>query len=66
MLSSNEAVVDFGIGRHERVDSLEIQWPSGLTQRVRDLEANRRYRVVEGQPGAEQSGMPGSAWAEVR
>ena len=39
--------VHFGLGEHQRVDLLEITWPSGQRQRVRDVAADRRLEVVE-------------------
>lgn len=46
-LCSNEAVLDFGIGAADEVDSVEVRWPSGATQQFSDLAANRRYLMVE-------------------
>ena len=41
--------VHFGLGDAEQIDELEILWPSGLRQRLTDLGANRRIRIVEGE-----------------
>lgn len=38
----------FGLGGHERVDSLEVRWPSGLVQRFDGVAANRILRLKEG------------------
>jgi hypothetical protein len=38
----------FGLARTERVDSLEILWPSGRKQRFSDLPVNSTIRIVEG------------------
>jgi tetratricopeptide (TPR) repeat protein len=51
-LCSNEAVVDFGIGRLEQLTEITIRWPSGVQQSIRDVPANQRYLIVEGQPNA--------------
>ena len=40
----------FGLGPRARIDSLEIRWPSGLTQKFEKLDANQIIRVVEGEP----------------
>jgi len=40
----------FGLGRVEKVDSLEIRWPSGLVQNVADPPVNETILVTEGQP----------------
>ena len=41
----------FGLGELDRVDALEIWWPSGLRERFEDLPANTRVRIVEGTAG---------------
>jgi len=47
--SAGSTVRHFGLAGAERIDALEVRWPSGGTQRVEGpLEANRRYTVVEG------------------
>ncbi len=38
----------FGLGILEQVESLEIWWPSGLTERFENLPANQRIHIVEG------------------
>ncbi len=45
----------FGLGRLDRVDRIEISWPSGLKQRIENLPVNTTIRVVEGK----------QAWEEV-
>ncbi len=47
-LSQSDLRAHFGLGRSTRAASVEISWPSGLRQRFADLEADRYYRVVEG------------------
>ncbi|MGH9721605.1 MAG: FG-GAP-like repeat-containing protein [Bryobacteraceae bacterium] len=39
----------FGIGAIDRVDWLEIWWPSGLTQRLENPPVNSTIRITEGQ-----------------
>lgn len=39
-----------GLGEHARVDVLEIRWPSGLSQRLEDLEPGRYHRIQEPLP----------------
>jgi hypothetical protein len=41
--------VHFGIGAAERVELLEIRWPSGSVETLKDLQVNRLYYVTEGQ-----------------
>ena len=47
-LSQSELPVTFGLGRRERIDRVEIQWPNGETEEYRNLQAGRGYRCVEG------------------
>ncbi len=50
-LSSEENLIHFGLGQHERVQSLQIRWPSGTSQTVTDLPANH-FIVIEEPQGA--------------
>jgi hypothetical protein len=38
----------FGLGKCDRVDAIEIWWPSGLRQRLEELPVNTTIRIVEG------------------
>ena len=46
-LSSNSLRQHFGLGEAERVDTVQIDWPSGDTSQFRDLAADRLYRIEE-------------------
>jgi enediyne biosynthesis protein E4 len=48
-LSQNDVRVHFGLGKATKIDSLEIRWPSGLVETLKDLAADRFYSVLEGQ-----------------
>jgi hypothetical protein len=41
----------FGLGKLDRVDALEILWPSGMKQLVKDLPINDTIELVEGSAG---------------
>lgn len=47
-LSTDEAVLDFGLGQAEQIESIEIDWISGRQQIFREIAANHRYLAVEG------------------
>ena len=47
-LSQSELPVTFGIGKHDKVDSAVIQWPSGRTEEFKNLAAGRAYNCIEG------------------
>ena len=45
--SQSDLRLHFGLGRADRVDQIEISWPSGLKETVRDLPANHLYVAEE-------------------
>jgi hypothetical protein len=47
--SQNDLRVHFGIGSAEKIDLLEIRWPSGQLDSLKDLKPNRLYYVTEAQ-----------------
>jgi hypothetical protein len=46
--SQNDLRVHFGLGKNQRVKALEIRWPSGQTDTLNDVAANRIITVREG------------------
>jgi hypothetical protein len=44
----HELAAHFGLGRNARVDTVEIRWPSGQVDVLRDIPANRFIMVGEG------------------
>jgi len=46
--SQNDLRVHFGLGEAEKVELLEIRWPSGQTESLKDLKPNQLYYVTEG------------------
>ena len=48
-LSQNDLRVHFGLGAATKIDSLEIRWPSGAMETLKNLEADKFYSVLEGQ-----------------
>ena len=47
-LSASEKTLTFGLGDASRIDVLEIRWPDGTTETLRDLPGGTRRTVVEG------------------
>jgi enediyne biosynthesis protein E4 len=47
--SQNDLRIHFGLAKAERVDELEIRWPSGQQQRFSGLPVNKFLKVVEGE-----------------
>ncbi len=48
--SAGDPRLHFGLGPATRVDRLEVRWPSGRVDQFRDLAADKRYRLREGEP----------------
>ena len=48
-LSQNDLRVHFGLNTATRIDSVEIRWPSGKIETLKNLDADRFYCVLEGQ-----------------
>jgi len=46
-LSCNDPRVHFGLGKHTKVDILEIRWPSGIVQTFTDVKADQILTVTE-------------------
>jgi hypothetical protein len=46
--SQNDFRLHFGLGTASRIDLLEIRWPSGTTERLRNLESDRVISIKEG------------------
>jgi hypothetical protein len=46
-LSSSEPVVHFGLGETDAIRRLTVSWPSGHTQVLDNLAADRRYTITE-------------------
>ncbi len=47
--SQNDLRVHFGIGKAEKVELLEIRWPSGLVETLKDIKSNQVIYVKEGE-----------------
>ncbi len=47
-LSNHDFRVHFGLGSAAKIDSVEIVWPSGTTDKLSNLQADKFYSVLEG------------------
>ena len=47
-LTQNDLRAHFGLGRVDRVERLEIRWPSGLKESIENLPANQIVTIREG------------------
>jgi enediyne biosynthesis protein E4 len=48
-LSQNDLRVHFGLDKATKIDSLEIIWPSGKVETLKNLEVDKFYSMLEGQ-----------------
>jgi enediyne biosynthesis protein E4 len=48
-LSQSDLRVHFGLGATTKIDSVEIRWPSGKVETLKNLAADKFYSVLEGQ-----------------
>ncbi|MFZ1009564.1 MAG: CRTAC1 family protein [Candidatus Sulfotelmatobacter sp.] len=48
-ISQSDLRVHFGLGKAEKVDMLEIRWPSGHVDTLKDINANQLIFVKEGE-----------------
>ena len=48
-ISQNDLRIHFGLGKAEKVDVLEVHWPSGQVDTLKDLKANQLVFVREGE-----------------
>ncbi|MBP98470.1 hypothetical protein CMK18_21175 [Candidatus Poribacteria bacterium] len=46
-LSKSSLDLEFGLGKAEKVDTIEIRWPSGITQKLRNIAANQNLVIRE-------------------
>ena len=46
-LSASEPVLTFGLGEHDKADSIEIRWPSGQLDRLSAIPAGATFTVTE-------------------
>jgi enediyne biosynthesis protein E4 len=53
-LSASDARIHFGLGASERVDEVEVRWPSGQIDRHPDLAADAIYHLREGDAAAKR------------
>lgn len=47
-LSSSELVLTFGLGQNKRADRVEIRWPSGQVDHLKDVSAGQTVTAKEG------------------
>jgi hypothetical protein len=46
--ASNERKLIFGLGPAQKIDHVQVRWPSGIKQTLENLDVDREWLVVEG------------------
>ncbi len=49
-LGRNEPILHFGLGNQSFLPTIQIAWPDGSTQELRDVAVDRRLLIVQGLP----------------
>ncbi len=57
-ISQNDMRLHFGLGSEDRISSVEISWPSGKAEILRDLPADFIYTIVEEQGVQQRTPLP--------
>jgi enediyne biosynthesis protein E4 len=50
--SAGDPRLHFGLGNSDRVESVEVRWPSGRVNHFTNLQGDRAYRLIEGDESA--------------
>jgi enediyne biosynthesis protein E4 len=56
--SQSELPLTFGLNRNDKIERVEIEWPSGKVDKLTDLGANQLYVVKEGAGVSESKPLP--------
>ena len=48
--SSNERVINIGVGQNDHMKQIEIRWPSGITLQLENIASDRVWLAIEGRP----------------
>lgn len=59
--SQSELPLTFGLGRNDKIDRVEIEWPSGKVEKLSGLSANQLYVLKEGGGVSESKALPMAA-----
>ena len=60
-LSQSELVATFGMGSKAKADAIEIQWPSGQTDKLTNIAAGQTVTVQEGKGVVSSRAYSGAA-----
>jgi hypothetical protein len=64
-LSSNDLRVHFGLGTRYSIDSVEVRWPSGKSDKIENLKADRVLVIEEGKKESDNARTEKSGWVRL-
>ena len=47
-MSASDPRIHFGLGKRAKIDQLEITWPSGQIDRIKDIPVDKIIAIKEG------------------
>jgi len=56
--SQSELPLTFGLGRNDKIERVEIEWPNGKVDKLTNLAANQLYVIKEGSGVSESKPLP--------
>ena len=56
-LSQSSKSLHFGLGDNDAIDRVEVRWPDGKSTTIRNVKADQRYLIIEGESEAERFPM---------
>ena len=59
--SQSDLALTFGLGRNDKIDRVEIEWPNGKIDKLSGMTANQLYVVKEGSGVTESKPLPMAA-----
>jgi hypothetical protein len=57
-LSQNDLRLHFGLGANDKINEVDIRWPNGEMETLRDVPTDFIYTVVEGQGIQQKAALP--------
>jgi enediyne biosynthesis protein E4 len=64
-ISQSDLRVHFGLGKATKAEKIEIRWPSGLVETLKDLAGNQYYVVREGR-GVDSKRIRGTSRVQIK
>jgi hypothetical protein len=56
-LSQSELPVTFGVGKRDKIERVQLEWPSGAKEEFKDLSAGEAYQSIEGKGVTSEQGF---------